>query len=145
MTDDYFSIGDTVEFDAVLVRRKRYVARHKRESTWERSETYKWTDVSDISHGKITGLCYKKEGSITLEPEEGWSFRSTGQIKCWEVKLGLKNKPVYVLPKDIRLVEDRRIPILWQSPWTEKQREWARQAVEDAPRDERGRFMEVQS
>lgn len=133
--DTIYEVGQWVEFDRTVIRRKPgnqcYVVRRFEEGMpWR---------------GRICGLSSRKAGRVIGGGyRELPSFETTQSLLVWEVKRGLKNKPVYVHPNDITAIKvgDETLPTLHQKTHNlEALSEDMSEIMEGWPRDDQGRWL----
>ncbi len=100
---------------------------------------------SKPGNGIIVGACYKKEGSIQFEGDEGHYFEPTSTIFFYRIREGLLNKECIALPEDIALIKPFKIPMLktHQLEWTEEMRKTLREDMKSQPRDKKGRWLKL--
>lgn len=94
---------------------------------------------------RIVGGTRRQEG----EREQGYyeeptTFRPTNSVFVWQVRRGLTNKLIDVLPEDLeRIDREGRAPVRWTNPYPcdDLTREEMRKIANSAPRDDKGRFL----
>lgn len=92
-----YDIGNFVIFKKVV---QRY-------SQWYDSEVHKIAYISNLKNpypvGQIVGFKYLKFGISNYDLEDGNSFHTKITVPCYEVKIGVMNKPFYVREQDLML------------------------------------------
>lgn len=138
-----FKIGDIVRVESVLTRSlTNSSVDRKADVTWERR--------AGGFVAAITGKSVRLEGEINPgfdygDGEYEPAYLSTKKvIQVWLVRRGMMNKEVPVLEEDLEatvgLVPTKHSN---QMPVDEQYRKILREAVLDAPRDERGRWVRL--
>lgn len=109
--------------------------------------------------GRISGVKIFREGKIIWD-RDNWDYDACGRyvfahentITCWEIRIGLLNKPIYALPEDIEFctvqeMESLELPIIkgdfkssWEGPTTERLKKNLSDDSKTWPRDEKGRW-----
>jgi len=112
------------------------------------------TSKSRLLKGIIAGACYRHEGvnhpggnsfdGEMTEYEDPW-FESTKRHFLYKIKEGMMNKEHLALPKDIKLIEPFKIPILktHQPEYTEAWRKMMSEDSKNWPRDSKGRWAKL--
>ena len=100
--------------------------------------------------GRISGVKVFRTGKISISywSEDPTEFTHKSTITCWEIRIGLLNKPIHALPENIELcaiseMENLELPVIAGRyyTWSEQDRKSMREAIEDQPRDPGGRWI----
>jgi hypothetical protein len=100
--------------------------------------------------GRISGVKVLRTGRIEYSWGEGDAeFVHKDTITCWEIRIGILNKPIHAMPEDIELCSvsgmgDLELPVLagdFSFTWNEQCREDMRKEMAEWPRDKKGRWI----
>ncbi len=120
--------------------------------TKKRQRSLRIDILDEISEAVIVGGTYFSEGLIEHDEEWGNCFTTKKKIFVYWVRTGFINKPMRVLPKDLRIKNDdynflikstmpSPFPFCKNNSWSKQDREDLRQTMADVPRDSKGRWI----
>ena len=120
--------------------------------TKEKKRSLRIDVLDEPSDAVIVGGTYFSEGLVEHDEEWGNYFITKKKIFVYWVRTGFINKPMRVLPKDLKVKNDdynflikstmpSPFPFFKNNTWSKQERDGLRRIMADVPRDSKGRWI----